>query len=509
MAEQSNTKRLAKNSLYMYIRQGITLLIALFSSRVLLKTLGVEDYGVYNLVGSIIAMVGMLKGMFAYTTQRFLNIEMGHHNFDRLHLIFSMSMIINMLTALIFVIIVEAIGLWFFEYKINIDPTRLLAAKWVFHLSVFSSVIVILTSPYDATLIANERFSFYAFISVLEATLKLLAILAIPLLKGDNLIIYGVLLLIVSLLIRMINGFYCSKSFKECHFKLCWDKATFREMLDFSWWQLLGNTAFSLAQNGMNMVFNVFGGPVVNAARGVSYQVYGAVRQFLTNIVSAIRPYSIKAYAEGYDEKVQRMFFFSSKALFLASFIITVPLIYMAEFILQIWLGTVPMYAVGFVQITMLWMLINSVHSPIDTLFMAIGKIKYYQICEGIVLSLPLLASYIILKIGLSYYWAMSSLILFEIVNLFCILYILNKYYKIRLGDYIKIIVFPMLLSIIFGFIGYFFTRAVFNNSLLYSFVVSLIVDIVVIVCFYFMALNNFERNTLYVLVNSIKNKLK
>lgn len=497
MTQISNSKRLAKNTVYMYIRMVIVLLIALYSSRLLLRNLGVDDFGTYNLVGSIISMVAGLKGMFASATQRFLNFEMGRKNPQRLQLIFSMSIIINIVLSLIFIIVVESIGLWFFEYKINIDPSRLIAAKYVFHLAVISSVITIMTSPYDAVIIANERFNFYAFSSVLDSVLRLFAVILIPYLMGDKLIIYGALLLVIAFLIRIINGLYCSKNFEESHFKKCWDKSTFTQMFSFAGWQSLGMTASTFRANGLNMIFNVFGGTGVNAARGIAVQIESAVTMFLGNIITAITPYSIKAYGEGNNIKVQQMFFFSSKILLIAGFLISVPLIYNTRPILKLWLGEVPEFTVGFVQIIVVWFLVRSVHQPIDTLFKAAGRIREYQLLEGLLLLFPLPLAYVALKSDLSLYAAFSTIILVDIIDLVCILLLLCRIMDVDLSRYFKEVIIPMFACFFVLIIGYYLEYSYYSASVLSGIFISLLIDIITAALFYVFAFSKFEKDTI------------
>lgn len=502
MTQISNSKRLAKNSVYMYIRMVIVLLIALYSSRLLLRNLGVDDFGTYNLVGSIISMVAGLKGMFASATQRFLNFEMGRKNPQRLQLIFSMSIIINIVLSLIFIIVVESIGLWFFEYKINIDPSRLIAAKYVFHLAVISSVITIMTSPYDAVIIANERFNFYAFSSVLDSVLRLFAVILIPYLMGDNLIIYGALLLVIAFLIRIINGLYCSKNFEESHFKKCWDKSTFTQMFSFAGWQSLGMTASTVRANGLNMIFNVFGGTGVNAARGIAVQIESAVTMFLGNIITAITPYSIKAYGEGDDRKVQQMFYFSSKILLIVGFLISVPLIYNTYPILHLWLGEVPEFTVGFVQIIVIWFLVRSVHQPIDTLFKAAGRIREYQILEGILLLLPLPLAYFALKSGMSLYSAFCTIVIVDILDLICILLLLRRVMDVDLSRYFKEVIIPMFAAFIVLIIGYYFEYCLYSACVLPGIIISLLVDIISAVLFFVFVFSKLEKDTIVSILN-------
>lgn len=501
MAQLSNSKRMARNSMYMYIRMIVVLFIALFSSRLLLKNLGVEDFGTFNLVGSIISMVAGLKSMFSSATQRFLNYEMGKNNYQRLQLIFSMSIIINLVLSLIFVIIVESIGLWFFEYKINIDPSRLFAAKCVFHLAVVSSVITIMTSPYDAVIIANERFSFFAFTSTLDAVLRLVAVILIPFFNGDNLIIYGLMLLLVAVIIRIINGIYCSRNFEESHYRRCWDKETFKQMFSFAGWQSLGMTASTLRTNGMNMIFNVFGGPTVNAARGIAFQVESAVTMFLNNIITAITPYSIKAQGEGDSRKVQNMFFFSSKVLFIVGAIISIPIIYLAYPILKLWLGAVPDFAVGFVQIIVVWSLVRSVHQPIDTLFKATGRIRDYQILEGVLLLLPLPLAYVALMNGLSVYVAFSTIVIIDIIDLLAIVLLSKKVVDVDLACYFKEVIMPMILTGVVIVGGYYLSNISFCGSVVSAILLAVIVDVILLLFFITVVFSKFEKQVLLSLI--------
>ena len=498
----SNTKRLAKNSLYMYIRMAVTMIIALYSSRVLLKTIGVEDFGIYNVVGSIISLVSMVQFFLSSSTQRFLNYEMGKKNNDRLQLIFNMSIVINVIISILFVVIVEIVGYYFFNYKINIAPDRFYAAKWVFQLSVISAVVMIMTAPYDALVIAHEKINFYAFISVLKNLLSLFIIFLVSYGSFDRLIFYAFLLLVVQLVVRLISSIYCKNNFPESLYKKCWDNKMFRDLFSFAGWQLLGTSAYNVTQSGLNLLFNVFGGPVVNAARGISYQINTAIYQFTNNVNVAITPYSIKATAEGDKDKLLRMFYFSSKSLFLITFCVSVPIIYLEEDILKLWLGTVPEYTVGFVYIVLACSLIRSVHSPLDVIFKSVGRIKQYQITEGIVLSMTLLASYILLKYGMSVYIAFSSMIFFESLNLFLIIFLADKIVGIGLKIYIKKVLLTMIVCSIVALGGY-EVKNILNNYCL-SFLIVIIVDL--IACFYVckFSLEEIDRSILIKIKRSV-----
>jgi O-antigen/teichoic acid export membrane protein len=502
---ENNTKRLAKNTMFMYIRMAIVMLIALYSSRVLLRNLGVDDYGTYNLVGSVIGILGMFQSMFAMATQRYLNYEMGRKNNERLNLIFNMSVLINIVVSFLFVIVIELIGWWFFAYKINISPDRIFAAKVVFQLAVISSVIMIMTAPFNALIIANERMSFYALTSVLSSVINLINVLALPFLGGDNLIIYGVLMLLNQLLIRSISTVYCKKHFPESKYRRCWDKKTFFDLASFSGWQLLGTSSQTLTQNGLNMVFNIFGGPAVNAARGIAYQVSSAVGQFINNIFVSITPYSIKAHASGNKNGMFNMLFFSSKILFLISFCLGVPICYVTYPILKLWLDVVPDYTVGFVQLILVWAAFRSIHNSLDTVFKATGDIKMYQIIEGILLTLPLLFSYFILRAGLSIYFAFSTLVISEAVDMIAIVVLAKKQAGLSIKNYMRQIMIPFYVCLIVAAGGYVLIKNLTDNYLVH-FLFSILVVLVLVCYIYFLVLDYKEKQYISSLV---KNKIK
>ena len=418
----SSKNRIAKNVVFMYIRMFVLMLISLYTSRIILRELGVDDYGIYNLVGSIIAVFSSLRVLFTSAIQRFMNTEMGRGNYESLTKVFNMGVFVNVLLSVVFVLAVEILGIWFFENKINIPSERLFAAQCVFQLSLVSTVIGIMTTPYDAVIIANERMDFYAFSSIFDGILRLLIVFLLAYLPFDHLIAYALLLLAVQLLMRMIIAMYCRRNFTECYYKWCWDKQLFREMTSFAGWQFFGNTAFALTHNGLNMVLNIFGGAVVNAARGLATQVNTALGQFLSNIMIAVNPYCMKTYAQGNKEGAYMMLYFMTKILFAVQCLIVIPFFFLTEEVLELWLTEVPDYTVLFLRLILIWSLVRSVHSPIDTLFKASGEMKYYQLFEGITLSLPVIVSYIILSQGYPVYSVFVVTSIFEAINMMVIL---------------------------------------------------------------------------------------
>jgi len=419
------------------------LLINLYASRVIIQQLGVADYGIYNVVGSIVLMFSSLKAIFASSTQRFLNYEMGRGNSERLIKIYSTSTIINVLIALAFAVIVEIVGVWFLECKANIASDRLAAAHWVLQFSIISTVISITSTPLDACVLAHERMDFYAYISLFEGFAKLVVCFLLAYSPFDKLVFYGLLILCISVAVRVVNQIFCKINFAECHLRLVWDKPLIKEMSVFAGWSFFGNTAYILSQNGLNLILNVFGGPVVNAARGIAYQVNGALRQFVINIAVVVKPQAIKAYASNEIQRALRLSYMSSKIFFFVQLVICLCFTVFTREIIQIWLGQVPDYTVTFVNLVLFQSLIQAFMSPIDMLFAAEGDIKLYQLAEGVILFLPVPIAYILLSLGYPYYSVFVAAIVCDAVNIIIISYIASKKCHLELNLYFKTVLLP------------------------------------------------------------------
>ena len=506
MPKQSTGKRLARNSAFMYGRMIVLTLITLYTSRVVLRELGVEDYGIYNVVGSVVAMFSALRGLFATSTQRFMNYEMGKGNNDRLQLVFNTGAIINVILSVVFVICVEIVGWWFFGNKINVDPSRLYAAKWVFQLSILSAVVSMLTTPYDAVLIAHERMDFYAIVAVVEGVLRLGIVFLLAWFHFDKLIFYGFLQLAVSVIIRFINAVYCKNHFPESHYKWCWDKSLFKEMSVFAGWNFLGNMAKSLTDSGLNMILNIFGGSAVNAARGIAYQIQSATHKFLGSMLVVVNAYNTKIYASGQKEKFFDLLHFASKIYFTIQMAMTIPLAYLTRDVLQLWLGQVPDYAVVFTQLVLVHSLLRSIHYPINNMFKAVGNLKAYQLTEGIILALPLLVSYFALKAGAPYASMFVIVIIFEIINFAAILFIGRKVAGLSIRQYVWRTALPCTICFVVACAG-FAIRTLFVNNVWIAVTLSALSLIVCLLLMFLVGLSKMEKQQLLALVPKRKTK--
>ena len=441
--------RLARNTIYMYIRMVVVMLVALYTSRIILRTLGIADYGIYNVVGSIVIMFHSVKTVFSSSTQRFINYELGKGNKDALNLVFNLSIKINLLIGVLFFVLVEVVGLWFIHFHMNVPPDRLFAAQVVFQISVVSAIIGLMMTSFEAVVIAHEHMGFFASLSVADVILKLVVAFSLSFFVGDRLIVYAILLLLAAVLLAAAEFLYCKRHFDDVVFKNVWDQAYFREMTVFAGWNFFGNTAYALTNNGLNMVLNVFGGPVVNAARGIAFQVNAALQQLVRNLSIVVEPFAIKTYAEGQYQKSFNVLYMSSKVYFLIQLLVVIIFSFFTEEIISLWLGMVPPYVVSFLIFLLWYSLARALHNPINALFVSVGDIKYYQLFEGICLSSPIVISYFLLKFGYPFYSVFLIQFVVEVINAVAISVIARQVCGLNWSLYARRVYLPCLLSFV------------------------------------------------------------
>lgn len=399
-ASSHSNKRIAKNTLLLYFRMLLMMGISLYTSRVILNALGVVDFGIYNVVGGIVAMFSFFNGAMSSATQRFITFELGAGTFHKLNTIFCTSVLIHGLISLIIVILAETVGLWFLHTQMTIPSDRMNAALWVYQFSVLACIVMIMSTPYNATIIAHEKMSAFASISIIEVILKLLAAYLLIIFSYDKLKTYAILMFAIQMISRMAYGSYCSKYFSETKFHFIWDKNLFKEMFSFAGWTLNGSLAYISYTQGLNILLNIFFGPVVNAARGIAIQVQSAVMKFCQNFQLAVNPQITKTYASGNIEHMHQLIYASSKYSFFLIFLLTLPIMFETKQILIWWLRTVPDYTVVFIRITLVMALVDTLTHPMLTAVYSTGKIKRYQLWEGSILLLILPFSYLSLKLG-------------------------------------------------------------------------------------------------------------
>jgi O-antigen/teichoic acid export membrane protein len=460
MSDQSaNNKRIAKNTLLLYVRMLFGMLVSLYTSRVILQTLGVEDYGVYNVVGGVISMFTFLNSAMSSATSRYITFEIGKGNMEQLKKVFSTSLQIHAIIALLIVFLGETVGLWFLLNELVIPDGRMDAAMWVYQCSIVTAVVTIMSVPYNADIIAHEKMSAFAYISVLEILLKLAIVYLLVALPFDKLKVYAVLVLMVGLLIRYIYTRYCHKHFEESHYIHRIDKPLLKEMSSFAGWSFWGNLAGILYTQGLNMMLNIFFGPVVNAARGIATQIQSVVTQFVTNFQMALNPQITKTYASGELDKMHSLMFRSARFSFMLLFFLSLPILIETDYILTLWLGVVPENTAIFARIIIAISLIYTIANPCVIANQATGKIKVYQAVVGGLLLLILPISYIVLKMGAPAYSVFIVHFCVESVAQFARMYMLRNMIDLPLLSYVKNIYLPImgvvLLSVVLPMLVY------------------------------------------------------
>lgn len=420
-----NNKRIAKNTLVLYFRMLFLMIISLYTSRVILDALGVDDYGIYNVVGGFVSMFALISAALTSACTRFLNFELGKGDPERQNIVFSTAVTIQWGLAIIVAILSEAIGVWYVNNVMVLPPERLTAANWCFQFSVFNFCMNLITVPYNASIIAHERMKTFAYVSVFQGLAQLGISFLVYFEPFDRLVFYALMLMILQFLIRYMYQVYCRKQFKECRYRFVIDKPLLKHMFCYSLWHLVGNGAAVLKNHGVNLVLNFFFGPVVNAARGIANQVDGAVNQFSSNFMMAMNPQITQSYARGELKSMFQLVNRGSRFSFYLLFLLSFPLIINADFILNIWLKEVPAHTVAFVQLTLISMMVSSMSRPLITAQNATGNVRNYQLIVGGIMLLNLPLSYFFLHLGMMPEIVVIIAIVVEILAFFARMYMI------------------------------------------------------------------------------------
>lgn len=425
-SNKENSKRIAKNTLLLYIRLIFTMAVGLFTSRVILATLGVEDYGVYNVVAGFVLMFSFFTNSLGAAISRFLTYELGKGESSRLQRIFSTSVNVQLLLSITILILAEAVGIWFVNNKLNIPADRLYAANWTFQCAIIAFILNLISVPYNAAIIAHERMNAFAYISILEVTLKLAIVYVLYISPIDKLITYSVLFAVVGLIIRLVYGIYCQKHFTECHYRPIIDKSMMKEITGFAGWNLMGSGAYLFNTQGVNMAMNIFFGVTINAARGIATQVEGVVRQFVTNFTTALNPQITKSYAAGNMEYMYTLVCRGAKYSYFLMLFFAVPFMFEADIILKLWLDNVPQHTATFLRLTMIGTLCDILGNSTANACWATGKVKKYYLWVGTIGSLVFFISYGLFKIGFPAYSSYIVFIVIYAILIFVKLYIIK-----------------------------------------------------------------------------------
>lgn len=434
----NNNKRIAKNTLLLYFRMLFMMVVSLYTSRVILNALGVEDFGIYNVVGGVVAMFSVISGSLSAAISRFITYELGKGDQSKLNKIFSASVTIQLLLSLIIVVLIESVGVWFLNSKMTIPAERMVAANWVLQLSIVTFVINLISVPYNAAIIAHEKMSAFAYISILEALGKLAIAFLIMVSPIDRLIFYAILMCVVAMIVRFTYGHYCKKHFMECVYHFHWDMELLKEMFGFAGWSFVGCSAQVLLTQGVNVITNLFFGVTSNAARGVATQVDGAVRQLVNNFILALNPQITKSYAAGEHDYTLRLVYQGAKYSFFLTLFVAIPFFLEVDYVLKIWLGVYPQEAPLFVRWTIAIILADVLSLPIITANAASGKIIKYQLIVGGYNMTIFPIVYVCFKFGLPAYTAYVVQFIVFFTNLFVRIRLMRGILNITIMDYIQ-----------------------------------------------------------------------
>lgn len=442
-----NNKLLVKNTIALYCRTAIVMVVSLVVTRYLLKVLGEDDYGLYNVVASVVVLFTFLNASMNQAIQRFITYELGRENQDGLQIVFSMSFITQLMMIIVLVLMSEAIGVWFINYQLKIDPERLLSANWAFQLSILTFCINFLRVPYESTVIAYERMSFFAYASIVDSIIKLTLVFLLYISPLDKLIAYSALLAAEAALMYVVYRIYCRKKFEICRFRFLWNKNIFISLITFSGWSVCGSATNIATQKGFFLLLNYYVSLVANAAMGIATQVSTAVNSFVTGFQTSFRPQIVKAYAQDDKEYLVSLITKTSKFSFVLVFIPAIFIIINAPLILQIWLTDVPDYTVSFCRLILVCCVIDGLTGPYNCAIIATGEIRNYQIAISLSFALDLVLCWLFLSRGMSAHDVLYFRILTRgILNMFIGLYFLQKQLNFNVMTYASRVLKPLII---------------------------------------------------------------
>lgn len=505
----NSNKTIAKNAFMLYIRMFVSMLVTLYTTRVMLQILGIENYGIYNIVGGVVVLFSFINTAMVSATQRFITFELGKKNFEKLRRVFSMCLQIHIIIAIILVILSETIGLWLFFNNLDIPQGRHTAAAFVYQFSIAIVVLEVIKVPYNAAIIAYEKMNFYAYVSILDVFVKLLLLYLLYIISGDKLIIYSGLLVCWGIVHLLIYIYYNIRSFSSSRLLRYWDTVIFKEIFGYSVWTLFGQMATVLSTQGLNILFNMFHGVVVNAAMGIANQVSGAVYLFVNNFQTAFKPQIIKRYANDDFDNLFNLNFIASKISFFLLLLVSLPVMFNMNYVLSIWLKDFPPYAPAFCIYIIIFLYIDALAGPQWMTIAATGRIRAYQIVTAIVNVSNLPISYLILKLGYNPVYCLINKILLNLLMTIIRLFLLKNYIKFPVFEYMSKVFFPCWITCIITLPFLFIYNKYVSLPELANFILkSLFAIILTVILFYTIALRNNEKKLVNLYMLKIRTKV-
>lgn len=506
MSSSDNNKRIAKNTLLLYVRLLLTMVIGLYTSRVILNTLGISDYGINNVVAGFVSMFTLLTNSLSAAIGRFINVSLGKGDIQRLKTVFSTSVTIMLVMSVIMLIVAEPISLWFLNNKMNIPEGRMYAANWVLQFSLLSFVVNLISVPYNAIIIAHERMGVYAYMSIFDVTMKLVIVYMLYISPFDKLITYSFLFLCVGVIDRIIYGVYCGRHFEEAHYRFVFDKSLLKNMGSFAGWNLFGSGSYLFNTQGVNIITNIFFGVTANAARGVANQVEGIVKQFVTNFTTAINPQIMKSYAKGDMDYLYSLVCRGAKFSYLLMLLFVVPFMFETEVLMQLWLKNYPPEAPMFLRLSLIGTMFDMLGNSTANAAWATGHIKKYYMYVATIGCLVFPISWGLFALGCPAYMSYVVFIVVYFILMFVKVQIIKglisfnpiMYYKEVLGR-----IFP---ATIVSFILPAFFYFNMDSSLVRTFIVIVASGLSTVASIYYVGMTKHERGRVFhMLVSKIR----
>lgn len=492
----SNNKRIAINTLFLYIRSIIVMAVSIYTSRIVLHALGVDDYGINNVVGGFVGMFAVLSSAMVNASQRFISYELGKEN-PQLKKVFCSTLTIHFILVLVLLVVFESFGLWFLNTHLNISPDRMMAANWVFQFSVITFCLSILNTPFNASIIAHEKMSAFAYISIFEAFAKLGIVYLLYISNADKLILYSFLLMVISAMLLCIYMLYCRRHFEECKYKFMYDKSLLKSLLSFSGWNFLGSTAGILVTQGVNILTNIFFGVALNAARGIVEQANSAINQFVSNFTTALNPQITQSHASKDFERMNMLMMRGSKYSALLFWFMGIILFMQPDFVLNLWLVEVPPYAPIFLRLTIIYSCFQALSNPLYIGMLATGNIKTYQIVMSLLYAGSFVACYILFKIGFGPEYGYISTIAAVLLAVFVRLHLLQTMIDgFSASDYFKCVILKFAPVFALSILSDYLVISFVNTKPWIEFILVLAVSAITIsVGAFFLSLDNKEKS--------------
>lgn len=492
---EQNNRKIAKNTIILTIQQGLSLVVALYASRVILQALGVEDFGIFNVIAGFVTMFAFLNTSMNNAIQRFYNYEFGKNGEEGATTVFNNAILIQFILSLIILLSLETIGLWYFNNELVLPEDSYHSAFWVYQFSSLSLLFLIMQIPFSAAIAAHERMLCFASVSILDSILKLIVAIAISHVTGDRLMIYSFLLLLISISDFIIFAIYAKHNFPEIRLKKITDWRDLKQMLTFSGWNFFGSFAGVGKEQGVNLILNNFFGPIVNASRGIAYQVAGALKSFVSTVMISGRPQLVLSYAQNNLSRTVQLMFNLSKASFLILLFFSLPIMFNVDYVLHIWLATdLPKYTGIFVNLVIVMSLIEAFSPPVSFVVHASGKMAKYQLINSFITLLTLPASYIILKLGaeaVSVFWLG---IFFQALCQVSSLVILKGIIEYSIREYVKTVIMPLVIVVIISVIIIWITSSFIDQGFIRLICVTIASTLSIALSSYLIVLDKNDR---------------